>query len=103
MVEPWVPEMDATVVTWILEAGGEIIGIATCENMSYSPLSNISSTDTAHNPCAENYSAGGSSSGVGALVGSREGYVDMGIGADQGGVSVKLRCPHYSNCIEHST
>jgi Asp-tRNA(Asn)/Glu-tRNA(Gln) amidotransferase A subunit family amidase len=27
MVEPWVPEMDATVVTWILEAGGEIIGL----------------------------------------------------------------------------
>lgn len=85
MIEPWILEAAATVVTRILEAMGETIGTATCENISYSPLSNTSSTDTVHNSCAENYSAGGSSSGVGALVGSNEGYVDMGIGADQGG------------------
>lgn len=85
MVSPWVPESDATVVSRILEAGGEIIGTATCENMSYSPSSNTSSTGAVHNPYAKGYSAGGSSSGVGALVGSPENLVDMGIGADQGG------------------
>jgi amidase len=85
MIEPWTPLSDATVVTRIIEAGGEIIGTATCENMSYSPSSNTSSTGTVENPYAFGFSAGGSSSGVGALVGSTEGYVDMGIGADQGG------------------
>jgi amidase len=85
MVSPWVPESDATVVSRILEAGGEIIGTATCENMSYSPSSNTSATGAVHNPYAKGYSAGGSSSGVGALVGSPDNWVDMGIGADQGG------------------
>lgn len=85
IIEPWTPLADATLVTRILEAGGEIIGTATCENMSYSPSSNTSSTGTVENPYAVGFSAGGSSSGVGALVGSPEGYVDMGIGADQGG------------------
>jgi len=85
MVSPWIPESDATVVSRILEAGGEIIGTATCENMSHSPSSNTSSTGAVHNPYAEGYSAGGSSSGVGALVGSPKNLVGMGIGADQGG------------------
>ena len=53
--------------------------------MSYSAWSNTSAAGTIHNPYAEGYSAGGSSSGVGALVGSPMGLVDMGIGADQGG------------------
>lgn len=85
MIGPWIPESDATLVTRILEAGGEIMGTATCENMSYSPASNTSSTGTVHNPYARGYSAGGSSSGVGALVGSPDGLCAMGIGADQGG------------------
>jgi amidase len=85
IIEPYLPAADATVVTRILEAGGEIIGTATCENMSYSPSSNTSSTGVVENPHAEGYSAGGSSSGVGALVGSPQKYVDMGIGCDQGG------------------
>ncbi|KAL3426369.1 Amidase [Phlyctema vagabunda] len=97
MVEPWIPQVDATVVTRILEAGGEIIGTATCENMSYSPMSDTSSTGIIHNPYAEGYSAGGSSSGVGALVGSPQNYVDMGVGADQGG---SIRIPSaMSGCV----
>jgi amidase len=85
IISPWTPESDATLVTRILEAGGEIIGTATCENMSYSAASNTSAAGTIHNPYAPGYSAGGSSSGVGALVGSPEGLCAMGIGADQGG------------------
>jgi amidase len=85
MIEPWIPDADSTVVTRILEAGGEIIGTATCENMSYSPASNTSATGTIHNPYAHGYSSGGSSSGVGALIGSPDNLCDMGIGADQGG------------------
>jgi hypothetical protein len=37
MIEPWIPEADATAATRVLEAGGEIIGTATCENTSHSP------------------------------------------------------------------
>jgi amidase len=97
MIEPWTPEADATVVTRVLEAGGEIICTATCENMSYSPSSNTSSTGIIHNPYAEGYSAGGSSYGVGALVGSRLGYADMEIGVDQGG---SIRIPAAtSGCV----
>lgn len=97
MVAPWVPHSDATVVTRILEAGGEIIGTATCENMSYSPASDTSAQGLVHNPYAEGYSAGGSSSGVGALVGSPRNLVDMGIGADQGG-SVRIPAA-MSGCV----
>lgn len=85
MVETWIPEPDGTVVSRISEAGGEIIGNATCKNMSYSPSSNTSSTGAVQSLHAHGYSASGSSSGVGALVGSLDNLVDMGIGADQGG------------------
>jgi hypothetical protein len=86
-----------------LEAGGEIIGTATCDNVSYSPSSNTSSTGTVHNPYVENYLARGSSSGVGALVGSKEGYVDMGIGTDQGGNirQTTMSSPHQLYRAQH--
>jgi amidase len=52
MIEPWIPQSDSMVVTRILEAGGEIIGTATCENMSYSATSNTSAAGIIHNPYA---------------------------------------------------
>ncbi|HWP41784.1 MAG TPA: amidase [Blastocatellia bacterium] len=77
------PEIDATVVTRILDAGGEIAGKAVCENFCLSGSSHLADTGPTHNPHRRGYSAGGSSSGSGALVAS--GQVDMSIGADQGG------------------
>lgn len=97
MVQPWTPSTDAVVVQRILLAGGEIIGTATCENMSYSPSSDTSSAGKIHNPYTENHSAGGSSSGVGALVGDTRGLVWGGIGADQGG-SVRIPAA-MSGCV----
>ena len=82
MVESWIPESNVTVVSRISEAGGEIIGTATCENTSYSPLSNTSSIGAVQNPYACGYSAGGSSSEAEAMVGSLDNLVDMGIDAD---------------------
>ena len=32
IIKPWVPEADAAVITWALEAGAEIVGTAQCEN-----------------------------------------------------------------------
>ncbi|KAL0256147.1 hypothetical protein SLS55_008539 [Diplodia seriata] len=82
-IEPWTPDSDATVVTWALEAGAEIVGTANCENWCQSTSSFSSSHGTVENPFAKGYSAGGSTSGAAALVGA--GLVDIAIGADQGG------------------
>lgn len=79
----WVPKMDATVVTRTLDNGGVITGKAVCENLSRGAVSCTAATGPIDNPYAKGYSAGGSSSGTAALVGS--GVVDMGIGCDQGG------------------
>ncbi|KAI0530072.1 putative amidase [Xylaria digitata] len=82
MVE-WVPEIDATVATRIMDAGATITGKAACENACAEGISCTSVTGTVHNPFAEGYSAGGSSSGSGRLVAT--GSVDLAIGCDQGG------------------
>ncbi|CAG8961663.1 hypothetical protein HYFRA_00006200 [Hymenoscyphus fraxineus] len=79
----WIPKMDATVVSRILDAGGIIKGKAVCENLSTSAASFTARTGPVNNPYAKGYSAGGSSSGTANLVAKEE--VDMGIGADQGG------------------
>ncbi|KAH8883378.1 putative amidase [Thozetella sp. PMI_491] len=79
----WVPKADATVVTRILAHGGTIAGKAVCENLSRGAVSATAASGPVDNPYAKGYSAGGSSSGTAALVGS--GAVDMGIGCDQGG------------------
>ncbi|KAF1815656.1 amidase signature enzyme [Eremomyces bilateralis CBS 781.70] len=83
IIEPWEPTSDATVVTRTLEAGGEIVGTANCENWCQSTSSFSSAHGTVENPHAAGYSAGGSTSGASALVGA--GLVDIAIGADQGG------------------
>ena len=79
----WIPKLDATIVSRILEAGGVITGKAVCENYSTSAASFTAATGPVDNPFAKGYSAGGSSSGTANLVG--KGEVDLGIGADQGG------------------
>ncbi|MGH7248241.1 MAG: amidase, partial [Pseudomonadota bacterium] len=81
--EGYVPEVDATIVDRILDAGGEIAGKAVCEYYCVSGGSHTSSTGPVHNPRKPGYSAGGSSSGSAALVAAGE--VDMAIGGDQAG------------------
>lgn len=82
-LEGYVPDVDATLATRILDAGGTIVGKAVCEHFCLSGGSHTSSSGPVHNPYKMGYAAGGSSSGSGALVGSGE--VDMAIGGDQGG------------------
>jgi amidase len=81
--EGYVPDVDATVVTRVLDAGGTILGKAVCEYFCFSGGSHTSNTGPVHNPYRHGYSAGGSSSGSAALVSAGE--VDMAIGGDQGG------------------
>ncbi len=83
ILEGYVPDIDATIVERILDAGGEIAGKAVCEYYCVSGGSHTSSTGPVQNPRKAGYSAGGSSSGSAALVAGGE--VDMAIGGDQAG------------------
>ena len=91
-IKNYVPDVDATVTARILEAGGQILGKAVCENMCHSATSHSSGTGIVESPFAKGYSAGGSSSGSGVLVALGE--VNGAIGADQGG---SIRVPA-ANC-----
>ncbi len=82
-LEGYVPEIDAEVVTRLLDAGATILGKAHCESFCLSGGSHTSAAGAVHNPHKMGYSAGGSSSGSGALVAAGE--VDMALGGDQGG------------------
>lgn len=82
-LEGYVPDIDATIVTRMLDAGATITGKAHCEFFCLSGGSHTGALGPVHNPHKLGYSAGGSSSGSGALVAAGE--VDMAIGGDQGG------------------
>ncbi len=87
----YVPEVDATVVTRILDAGGLITGKANCEHFCLSAGSHTNPTGPTHNPHRRGYTTGGSSSGSAALVAA--GDVDMALGGDQGG-SIRVPASH---------
>ena len=90
----YTPDVDATVVTRLLDAGATIVGKAHCEYFCLSGGSHTSAAGPVENPHKAGYSAGGSSSGSAALVGG--GFVDMAIGGDQGG---SIRIPSsYCGC-----
>ena len=82
-LEGYVPNIDATIVTRLLDAGATIKGKAHCECFCLSGGSHTGALGPVHNPHKQGYSAGGSSSGSGALVAAGE--VDLAIGGDQGG------------------
>lgn len=83
----YVPDVDATLVTRLLDAGAVIEGKAQCEYFCVSGSSHTGAQGPVRNPHDETRSAGGSSSGCSALVAS--GLVDAAIGTDQGG-SVRI-------------
>jgi len=78
-----VPDVDATIVTRILDACGDIVGKAVCEYLCFSGGRHTSDTRPLLNPHDPKRSAGGSSSGSAALVVAGE--CDMAMGGDQGG------------------
>ena len=83
VLEGYVPDIDATLVTRILDAGGEIVGKADCESLCFSGGSHTSDNGPTLNPYDHTRTSGGSSAGSAALVAAGE--VDMAIGGDQGG------------------
>ena len=68
LLEGFISDTDATVVTRILDVGGRIIGKAACENLRYDAGSFTSVTGPVLNPYNCKRMAYGSSSGSAALV-----------------------------------
>ncbi len=85
VMQGYVPAVDATAVTRLLDAGATIKGK---NNMMAFSLGE-SDYGPPENPNAPGYSIGGSSSGTAAAVAAGE--VDIGMGGDQGG-SIRLPC-----------
>lgn len=83
ILEGFVPQADASVVTRILDAGATITGKTNCESYCMSGGSHTSDNGPVRNPLNPDRMAGGSSSGSGAALAA--GDVDMAIGCDQGG------------------
>jgi amidase len=83
ILEGYVPDIDATVVARLLDAGAEITGKTHCESYCISGGSHTGAKGPVHNPYKMGYSAGGSSSGSGVVVALGE--ADMALGGDQGG------------------
>lgn len=92
VMEGYTPEIDATIVTRMLDAGATIAGKAHCENFCLSGGSHTNAKGPIQNPWKHGFMAGGSSGGSAALVAAGE--VDMAIAGDQGG---SIRIPS-SNC-----
>ncbi|WP_336763419.1 amidase [Asaia sp. VD9] len=83
----YVPDIDATVVTRVLDAGATITGKTVCEYFCFSGGSHTSYPAPVINPRKAGHSAGGSSSGNAAVLAAGE--ADLAIGSDQGG-SVRI-------------
>jgi amidase len=82
-LEGYIPDVDATAVTRVLDAGGIVVGKAHSEYFCTSGGSHTNATGPIRNPHDPARTAGGSSSGCGALVAA--GDVDMAVGTDHGG------------------
>ena len=82
-LEGYVPNLDATIVTRLLDAGATILGQGALRVFLLLRRQPHQRAGPVHNPHKHGYSAGGSSSGSAALVAAGE--VDMAIGGDQGG------------------
>ncbi len=83
VLEGFVPDIDATIVTRILDAGGTIIGKAANTYLCFDGGSATTATGMIENPHKKGYSSGGSSAGCAVLISIGE--ADMGMGGDQGG------------------
>ena len=83
ILEGYTPTVDAVIVERMLDAGAIILGKSVCEMYCFSGGSHTAATGPVRNPHDSSRSAGGSSSGSGAL--AVVGEVDLAIGCDQGG------------------
>jgi amidase len=97
VLEGFVPDIDATVVTRILDAGGTIVGKAANTYLCFDGGSATTATGMVENPRKPGYSSGGSSAGSAVVIVTGE--ADMALGCDQGG---SIRMPSaWSGIVGH--
>jgi amidase len=83
LLEGYVPDIDATIVTRLLDAGAIIIGKTNSEDCSFSGGGHTCSHGPVGNPRMPTHNPGASSNGSAVVLGT--GQVDLAIGGDQGG------------------
>ena len=83
VLEGYVPDTDATIVTWLLDEGAEIVATLNMDNFAFSGAGDTSAQGAVLNPHNPDYLAGGSSGGSAAAL-YYDG-IDITIGGDQGG------------------
>ena len=83
LMEGYVPDNDATIVTWMLDEGAEIAALLNLENFAFSGAGDTSARGPVLNPHNPEHLAGGSSGGSGAALYYDD--IDITIGGDQGG------------------
>jgi len=79
----YVPDIDATIVKRILEAGGHITAILNTDDFAFSGGGHTSVYGVGLNPANPMHAAGGSS--CGSAIATATGIVDIAMGGDQGG------------------
>ena len=82
-LEGYIPDVDATAVTRVLDAGGIVAGKGHSEYFCTSGGSHTNAKGPIRNPHNPDCTAGGSSSGNAALLAAND--VDMAVGTDHGG------------------
>lgn len=93
----YTPDIDATVVTRILEAGGHISAVMNTDDFAFSGGGHTSAYGVTLNPKNSKHAAGGSSCGSAAAVAKN--LVDIALGGDQGG---SIRIPAaWSGIVGH--
>ena len=83
LLEHYIPDSDATIVTRMLDEGAEINSILNLDNFAFSGAGDTSAFGPTLNPHSLDRLAGGSSGGSGAALYYDD--IDMTIGGDQGG------------------
>ena len=83
VLEGYVPDVDATVVERLLDAGAVLAGKVNCEDLCFAGHSQTCWNGPVLNPHKPSHATGGSSSGSAAVIAA--GDVSMALGADQGG------------------
>ena len=83
VLEGFVPNIDATVVTRLLDAGATIVGKTNSEDCSFSAGGHTCTYGPVRNPRKPTCSPGGSSNG--SAVALAAGDIELAIGVDQGG------------------
>ena len=83
LLQDHLAEADATIVTRMLDEGGEVVALLNVENFCFSGAGDTSTFGAVLNPHDTNHLAGGSSGGSGAALYYDD--IDITIGGDQGG------------------